>query len=80
MDKEYWTIQYREPIAGKRTCQEKVYEQTLQDALDSFLEGPVANVWGDAIYPLRATYCYGVNGRSYIYTVQSSQDTPARDY
>ena len=70
---EYWTIEYRN-IAGSPR-QTRIYEAKLMDALAVFNTQSSTSGFDT---PLRMTYSYGVNGQSYIFTLDGRYGVPRR--
>ena len=73
MNKEYWKIEYRN-IAGSPR-QTRVYEESLMDALHIFNTQSSTSGFDT---PLRMTASYGVNGQSYIFTLDGRYAVPRR--
>ena len=72
--KEFWTLQYREPLCGGNRIS-VIHESKLMDALAIFNTQESTSGFDT---PIRATYSYGVNGQSYTFTLQGRYDVPRR--
>lgn len=68
---EHWTLEYRNVAGSNRSV--KIYERKLMDALTVFNTQKETSGFDT---PIRATYCYGVNGRSYVFSLQGRYDVP----
>ena len=70
---DYWTIEYRNIAGSPRSG--RIEEDSLMDALNVFNTQKATSGFDT---PLRMTASYGVNGRSYIFTLDGRYAVPRR--